>query len=181
MPVQVWTAPADLVQPYVSGTALATSTTLTDISPVNEPSQPAYWWQKPGVGSLRVRAWGEFSTTATPTLLIGVYYGGVAGTLLCSTAAQTSISGASHALWELDAFLVCRSVGATGTVWAQGGVTGITVATARNQMSQGGATTPATATVNTTTANIITIGAQWGTSSASNTITCHLFCVEQVG
>ncbi len=36
----------------------------------------------------------------------------------------------------------------------------------------------ATATIDTTAAKALTIGAQWGTNSASNTITCHHFGVE---
>jgi hypothetical protein len=43
------------------------------------------------------------------------------------------------------------------------------------------ATALATVTIDTTAAKAITIGAQWGTSSASNTLTCHHHSVELIG
>src|SRR5579859_1778372 len=137
MPAQVWTAPADLVQPIVDGTALANSTTLTDISPANEPTQPAYWWQKPGVGSLFIMAWGEYSTTGTPNLTIGLYYGGVAGVKLADTGTVVTISAASHQPWFMCATVVCRTVGSSGTAFTQGFVTGILTGGAVSQMTCG--------------------------------------------
>src|SRR5690242_13525190 len=99
MPAQFWEAV--LNSPAVgAGTPLASSTTLTDISPAPQLVLPANYLY---VGQrLRIRAYGIFSTTGTPTLLLGGYYGGVAGTLLAATAAITTGSGAASWPWQLS-------------------------------------------------------------------------------
>src|SRR5579859_447799 len=103
-----------------AGTALASSTTLTDISPAPQVTLPANYLflnQR-----LRVTGYGTFSTTGTPTLLLGVYYGGVAGTLLAATAANTTGSGAASWPWNLTCDIYVRTVGASGTLWCNGTV-----------------------------------------------------------
>ena len=171
---QYWVAPLSPLH-TADGTALANSTTLTDISPSPSIVIPANLLE---VGSLvRVKAWGRFSTTATPTLLIGIYYGGVSGVAVCATSALTSISGATNTTWRLEGEFRVRSVGSSGTVIGAASAYGITATTA---VAMAPATAPATATVDTTAAKALTVGAQWGTASASNTITCHHFDVEMV-
>jgi len=171
---QYWVAPLSPLH-TADGTALANSTTLTDISPSPTIVLPANLLE---VGSLvRLKAWGRFSTTGTPTLLIGAYYGGVAGTAICATSALTSISGATNTTWRLEGEFRVRAVGSSGSVIGAATVYGVTATTA---MAMAPATAPATITADTTAAKALTIGAQWGTASASNTITCHHFDVEMV-
>lgn len=179
MPAQFWRAV--LNSPGVgAGTPLANSTTLTDISPAPQLVLPANYLY-PGQ-RLRATAYGIFSTTGGPTLLVGVYYGGVAGTLLAATAAVTAPTGVTAVPFQVACDIYVRTTGASGTVWANGTVTLF-------QTLAGGASgnpliysIPVTQTqpitINTTTANAITIGAQWGTQSASNTITCEDLYVE---
>lgn len=129
------------------------------------------------VGSLiRWRATGRFSTTGTPTLLIGLYYGGVAGVAVCATAAVTTPSAVTNQTWAFEGEARVRTASATGTILGVG--TASNISTVATNMAP--ATAPAAATIDTTAAKAITIGAQWGTSSASNTITCHNFNVELV-
>lgn len=154
------------------GTALANSTTLTDISPAPPVVISANMLE---VGStLKLTAAGRFSTTGTPTLLLGFYVGGVAGAALCATSAVTTPSGVTNQTWRATAELRVRTVGTSGTVLAIGVGENLT-STATNMMP---ATGPATATWDTTAAKSLTVGAQWGTANASNTITLHHFVVE---
>jgi hypothetical protein len=161
-----------------AGAALASSTTLTDISPAPQVTIPAnylYAGQR-----LRLKAYGLFSNTSTPTLLLGGYLGGVAGTLLAATAATTTTTGATNWAWDLELEIFVRTVGATGTVWCNGKVNlGTSLAAMTPVWLPATQTQPVT--VSTVVANALTVGAQWGTSSASNTITCEDAYVETLG
>jgi hypothetical protein len=158
-----------------AGTALASSTTLTDISPAPQLVLPANYLflnQR-----LRITAYGIYSAVSTPTLLLGVYYGGVAGTALAATAANTAGNGVSWP-WQLYLDIYVRTVGSSGTLWCNGMVNlGTSLATfSTPYFIPSSQTMPVT--VNSTTANALTVGAQWGASSASNTITCEDAYIE---
>lgn len=170
---QYWVAPLSPLH-TADGSALANSTTLTDISPTPNITLPANLLE---VGSLiRVTAFGRFSTTGTPTLLLGVYWGAVAGTAIMTTGAVTTPSGVTNQTWRFEGEFRVRTVGSSGTAMGVGVAENIsTVAT-----NMAPATAPATATIDTTSAKALTLGAQWGTANASNTITCHHFDVELV-
>jgi hypothetical protein len=157
-------------EPYqmADGSPLASSTTLTDISVAPQFTIGVHCPLLMPGSKMRITAQGKFSTTATPTLLIGLYYGGVAGSALAATAALTTISGAANTTWRAQWFLTCRTIGTSGTILTMGSVYGVTAVTA---VAQAPASAPAAVTVDTTTGKALTIGAQWGTSSASNTIT----------
>jgi hypothetical protein len=170
---QYWVAPLSPLF-TADGSALASSTTLTDISPTPNITIPAYLLE---LGSLlRWRAYGRFSTTGTPTLLLGLYYGAVAGTVICATSAVTTPSGVTNQSWVYEGEARVRTAGSSGTILGAGVAYNITTAA----VNVSPATAPATATIDTTAAKALTIGAQWGTNSASNTITCHHFSVELV-
>jgi len=159
-----------------AGSALASSTTLTDISPA--PQFLSQAWGQMYVGQRwRLTAYGIFSTTGTPTLLLGFYYGGVAGTALVATAATTTGSGAASWPWEMQMLMEVRSLGSSGTVWCKGWVDFPTSLTAITRTSLP-ITQTQPVTINTGTNSALTCGAQWGTNSASNTITCEGFLVE---
>src|SRR5579884_2340764 len=76
--------------PLNLGTALTNSTTLTDISPGAANAGQAFVVKasnlKVGM-QFRVRAAGIVSTTGTPNLTTGLYWGGTAGTALGTTGA----------------------------------------------------------------------------------------------
>lgn len=170
---QYWVAPLSPLH-TADGTALANSTTITDISPTPNITIPANLLE---VGSLlRWRAFGRFSTTGTPTLLLGIYYGAVAGTAIAATAATTTSSGVTNTTWVFEGEARVRSVGSSGTILGAGLAYGITT----NGFVPAPATAPAAATVDTTSAKAVTIGATWSAASASNTITCHHFSLELV-
>lgn len=160
-----------------SGTAVASTTAETILFP--NITIPANYMQDGR--SLRLVAFGQYSNTGTPTLLFTVRWGGVAGTLLCKSAACTTPSGVTAALWKVEVYMTVRSNGATGTVMANGeasvyaAVAG-TVASATGEglvtpMTAGGVVTPATATCDFTADTALALTVTWGTSSASNTTT----------
>lgn len=178
MPYMTWASLLNSPQPTAAGTALASSTTLTDVSVAPQFVLPANFLQ--AGSALRFTAFGTFSNTATPTLLLGVYYGGVAGVALAATGATTTTTGATNWPWRVELTTTIRTVGSSGTAISQGFVDLATSLTAVTRIPIP-ATALATVTVDTTAAKALTIGAQWGTSSASNTLTLHGFQIESLG
>lgn len=183
---QFWTVPlnAGTVSGTTTGSALTASTTLTDVSPgattqafAFAAGQIAYVGQ-----TFRIKASGILSATSTPTLLMGVYYGGVAGTALAATAATTTGAQAT-APWFLEYTGRITTLGASGAILGQGWVVGIAATTGGPPAPANAFTfmpaSPASVTINTTTQNALTIGAQWGTNNAS-TLTVNQFVVEQL-
>jgi hypothetical protein len=177
MGYQNWATP---VPPFGTsdGAALANSTTLTDISSAPQITLPANLMQ-PGT-EFEIKAYGNFSTTGTPTLALGVYYGGIAGTAMAASSAITTGSGAASWPWFIHYNFVCRTIGTAGTINGQGMLFFGTSLTAFSPRPFPETLAARTATINTTIAAAITIGAQWGTASASNTITCNDISVVQV-
>lgn len=173
-----WVAP---LPPFhtADGAAYNTSTTLTDVAPTPAVQLPAGILE---VGTrLEFYVVGRYSTTGTPTLNIGIYTGTIgqaigSGVALCTSGALTTTSGAANKTWRLEGHATVRTAGTSGTVMAMAELSNIT--TLATDMLP--ATAPATATVDTTVTRYITVGATWGTSSASNTLTVHYFGVRLV-
>lgn len=179
MPYMAWSAL--LNSPTAgAGAAYNTSVTLTDVSAVPQFTLPANFLQ---VGSaLRFKAFGTYSTTTgPPTLLLGIYYGGVAGTALAASLALATTASVTNVPWRLELDTIIRSVGATGTAISSGFVKlGTSVSAFADENPVPGIAL-ATVTVDTTAAKVLSVGAQWGTSSASNTLTLHGFLIESLG
>lgn len=121
--------------------------------------------------TLKFKAQGFYSTTLTPTLTFKFKFG---STVVVTTGAVTTVAG-SNSLWEFDGTITCRTTGGSGTVFTQGkalliGATPLFLPAVKT----------ATDTVNTTSSHNITVTAQWGTASASNTITCTNFNLEVI-
>ena len=127
---------------------------------------------------LRIRVIGQWTTTAsTPTLIFGLRWGGVAGTVLCKTAACTTVASTTAAVFDLDIIVQTRSNGSSGTLMANGvcrlhaGVAG-TVASATGEglvtpMTAGGVITPAVATVDLTADTALSITVTPSTTAAT--------------
>lgn len=183
MPVQYWSSQINPINSANLPAAVAynTSITLTDVSPGAASNAatiiPANSLQ---VGStIRVTAHGTFSNTGTPTLLLGVYYGAVAGTKLAATGATTTTTAATNWPFRLEYTGTVRSVGTSGTIMG-GGVVYLATSLTTYAMIPIDAAAAATVTIDTTAAKALTLGAQWGTSSASNTLTVTNFIVESL-
>ncbi len=122
---------------------------------------------------------GVYSTTGIPTLAVGVYLGTNAAlasdTLLgggSNTLTTTSVTGLG---WEFDGYIVCNS---TTSVFIHGNFSLLTStttgATQVLKITAGSATTITNATQN------VYIFPTWGTSSASNTITCNQVILQSL-
>lgn len=123
---------------------------------------------------------GVYSNTGTPTAVISLRWGGVAGTLLAKTGAVIQQNGIATGNWWLEYVAHCRSNGATGTMM----VTGVchffasaaptvgtgTQAAGTTPFSLGGQTGPGVATVDLTADANLSLTVTWSAASASNTI-----------
>jgi hypothetical protein len=174
---QYWVAPIPPMG-ILDGTALANSVTLTDVSPAPQVTLPAGQLE---LGSeIEINAFGNFSTTGTPTLLLGAYFGAVAGVALAASSAVTTGTGAASWPWILRYRGIVRTVGSSGSINGQGELLLGSSLTALSSRPIPETAAARTVTIDTTTAKAITIGAQWGTASASNTLTCNDISVKLV-
>src|SRR5580700_8426762 len=119
-----------------AGSAYASSATATDVSPAPQFLSQTFGGMYAGQ-RWRFTAYGVFSNTSTPTLNLGFYYGGVAGTPLITTGTVTTTTAASSWWWQIQACVEIRSTGSSGTAWSQGYFDNPTSSTAvtRLQMS----------------------------------------------
>lgn len=163
------------------GTAVANTTTETIIYP--NFTIPANYLQ--GDRLIRLRAYGKLSTTGTPTIQFAVRLGGVAGTLLAQTEAITNGSGVTNLNWSLSAVIQVRSNGSSGTVLAMGDCTVQTNASADptvkgHVFSVSGGDAPATASLDLTADQALSLTAKWSAASASNTLTGVFYMIESL-
>lgn len=176
MPLQGWVASVPQVG-QGAGAAYANSSAATDVSPapqfLSQTYGPMYIGQK-----WRWTAYAIASNTGTPTLNVGFYYAGVAGTALLTSGTITTTTAMSSWWWEWYGFSEVITLGSSGTIRTYGWVKIPTSATAVTvqQMSA----TAQDVTVNTTTNSALTAGATWGTANSSNTLTLKGFILEQL-
>lgn len=174
-----------------SGTAVANSTTETILFP--SITIPANFMQDGRV--LRLRAMGGYGTTATPTIIFRLRWGGVAGTVLATSSTVTTTSGTGSgasmtAMWSLEMLIQTRSNGSSGTLMSNGLATLFTSsnATAGTVTNYGldmpivsgstGGTTPVAVTADLTADTALALTVQWGTANAANSIQGHQYTIE---
>ena len=156
------------------GAAVANTTSLTKLTPDPPFVLPANFVYSVGT-AFTIKAFGVLSTTGTPTMILGVYYGGVGGTALAVNTAATQGSGVTNVPWRLEYDLIFRSNGATAAAMGSGFVKfGSSVSAFSDEVPIPNVAL-ATVAVDTTAAKEIAIGATWSAASSSNTITLHGF------
>lgn len=165
-----------------AGTALsnvATETILNDSAGMGSPMViPANFFANARTGrSLKIIARGIMATVATaPTLIFRVRTGIVPQTLtnslLSMTAATTTAIVSAGTMWEIEGDIVVQQPGSTATARGTGFVFSAGFPSPFMLPMWGGAASPGTQTFDTTTAQNLSITAQYGTASASNT--CQL-------
>ena len=175
-----------MVWTVADGTAIANTTTETIIFP--NTTFPANYMQDGR--ALRITAYGRHSTTGTPTLTFRIRWGGVGGTVLAASGAITAGSAVSAAMWMLQALLITRANGSSGTIFTTGfaelgddaasTVGSATNAHGRDFMGSAGVATPAAVTVDLTADTALAISATWSAASASNTLTGHNLIIESL-
>lgn len=180
---------------WATSTATAVANTTTETVLVPNVNIPANYMQDGRV--LRITAFGSYGTTATPTLILQLRWGGVAGTVMAKSSTVTTTSGVGGgasmtALWVMVAIVQVRSNGSTGTAMTNGLITlhtstGITAGTVTNYgqpiplvSGSTGGTTPATATCDFTAATDLAFTATWGTANAANSIQTTNYTVESL-
>lgn len=117
--------------------------------------------------SFELHATGIFSAAAIPpTLQLKVLLGGAT---FLDTGAQTTVSNFSNKLFELNSTCTTRATGVSGNLFCQGKFVGYDPSLGTFDVWP--MVTATTTTLNTTASQAISVTAQWGTASASSTIT----------
>jgi hypothetical protein len=171
---------AILLDPVTVNTFTSAATVLTTSSV--GPFNPDYF--KTEAASWEQEAMGVISTTATPTIAFGTYFGVVAGTITTVLAISPTITTAS-ALANVDWYYkvfgrTVVSTGSTSTIivtgflWGNIEVLGATGATEPTQPVKN-ATPPTAVTSDLSSSVFLDLKATWGTSSVSNTITTNFY------
>lgn len=120
--------------------------------------------------TLRIRGFGYHSSTGNPTITLRFKL----GSTTIGTVTGASGNGSNDG-FEFDGVLTCRTTGASGTIQAQGSYQELQP----NGLIEGGGNT-STTTINTTTSQTLSITVQWGTASASNTISLTNLILESL-
>lgn len=132
--------------------------------------------------TIEVVAFGELSTTGTPTIQFFLRWGGVGGTLLAKSDTITTTSASSKLNWMATFYVTTRTNGSSGTLFTMGEakvqLTTSTITT--NVIGSGGSNTPTAATVDLTTDTALAFSVQWSASSSSNTLTCHNYYIKSL-
>src|SRR3990167_6884137 len=121
---------------------------------------------------IKLCASGIYSTTGTPTLTFNVRFG---TTNLVSFAAKTGINNASNQSWMIEAWIITRTTGSSGTVQCHGR---LSINTASGTDTVETVNTASAVTVDTTVNNILQVSLTWSAASTSNTATLKNFIVE---
>lgn len=169
---------AQLMTPS-SSTTVANTASESALATVTIPANSAT------VGQVyRMRAWGTFGVTGTPTLSFHARLGGVGGTSIGSTGAQTIQSGVTARTWFTELHIAPLTTGSTATWFANyhHKMAGVLAGSPPFVNDTGEITTildgTQTETRDSTIANDLVLTAQWSAASASNTITCFAFTTE---
>jgi hypothetical protein len=181
--------------PPIDTATRTTYTTFTSFGDVYGAPQKIIPKSRLDVGlTMELEAFGEYSTSVTPTLSIGFYFNGAASTsatgpltVPTTILAQTQLaapggSGAAAWFWHAHWMGVLRAAagGATGGTWHGMGYADIGTSLGAAGVSWPMPITQAlrTVTCDVTADRAVGVGWQYGTSSASNTVTVTEFFVK---
>lgn len=166
----------ELVNPNqtASGAAFATFTTKKSVDPVPIPVLAGGRLTRGR--KLYMSARGEYSTTGTPTLAWGFWFGNRALTItgdIALSSVITTPSGAAAFPWIMEWQGVCTAEGTAGTLIGQGHLIQGTSLTATSTFPIPITQALRTVTIDTTIERAFGVSATWGTSSGSNSITVN--------
>jgi hypothetical protein len=171
----------------VDGTAVGSSSAETLLVPTN--LLPANYLQPGGIPgrSLRLEARGRMTTLATAATLTFRWGSAITNVISTTRWAQSGAvvmdsTAQTNSMWRLNCGVTVRSVGSGGTVFAMGDVEPAAGAwtVANNSLSfmgSAGSTAPATATVDMTVPEYLSLTAQWSLTTAYS-ITPHRVILE---
>lgn len=119
--------------------------------------------------TIKIKMYAYHSSVSGATLRLKIKVGGAT---VIDTGAHNSHND-TNKLIKLESMITCRTAGASGTVLGQA-----TFEEYGTTPDSNGVVNTSTSTVDTTSALTIDVTAQWGTASASNTITCTNLVIE---
>jgi hypothetical protein len=166
----------ELISPNqtASGAAFNTFTTKKSVDPVPIPVLAGGRLTRGR--KMMICASGEYSTTGTPTLTWGFWFGtralSITGDVALSSVITTP-SGAAAFPWIMEWQGVCTGEGTSGTLLGQGYLIQGTSLTAVSILPIPITQALRTVTIDTTIERAFGVSATWGTSSASNSITVN--------
>lgn len=163
------------IVPFTQGASVTVASTASETTLVSSTGIGGVELLKNGftVGkTYRVSGAGVFSNTGTPTLTLKVKFG---STVILSTGAVTTVTGATNREFTFSGLITVKSLGASGTASAQGSFVEYASTAVVYPM-----TNSSTVTVDTTANQTVGVTAQWGASSASNTITLTNLVLEEL-
>lgn len=166
VPTQLFTGNAWVQTSSVTAANTTTETNLTGagVGMLNLPAN----YLKLG-RNLRISGAGIFSCTAsTPTLQLRIKLG---ATVIADTTAVVLPVAETNRGFAFDVNVAVRTTGATGTVFSNGQATRMATTLAAGPFNVLSAGVPAPVTVNTTTAQLLTVTATWSAADPSNSIT----------
>ena len=156
------------VQAQTSTTTVAGTTTATALTSVSIPAGD------PSAGAVyRLRGYGVYSTTGTPTLALTLAWGGTAVAAVPAVTLPSSVTGAT---FSYEAELVFRS--ATSVVGMLRTLIDTSKTTDAAAAYVGASAAPVTVT--TSSAKALAVTAAWGTASSANTVSLLGGSVERI-
>lgn len=122
----------------------------------------------------RFKLTGYIGNTGTPTIRVKIKLG---STVILDSTAVTMVTITGSQMFKVEGEITCRTIGASGTVIGQADFQYYSTQTTVNRMS---IVSTSAVTYDTTAIGAFDITAQWGTNSASNTITSTNFILEEI-
>lgn len=123
---------------------------------------------------VEIEYWGKATTTnSTDTLTIKLYVGGLSGTALLTSAATDVADGD---IFSGKATMLVRTAGASGTFVAKG--TNVKTLAASNTAVEDIVNYTGSTVINTTTTQVIGVGADWSAASASDSVILDALVVK---
>lgn len=116
----------DSLPPFISGDVTAVTLSTTDKALIPAANIPVLGSNYFGIigKALRIRLFGRMTTAATPgNGTFSLYYGTGAdanGTIIAASAAVALVASGTNLSWEAEIYVRCRTMGATGTLFATG-------------------------------------------------------------
>lgn len=135
-----------------------------------------------------MEAWGEYSTTGTPTFQLGFAYGITSlggllstGITIAASELKATTTGAAAWPWHMHYCGIITALGTSGVLYGHGILDmGTSLLAISSSGAASGGPMPITAaarsiTFNTTVQQTLSVFAQWGTSAAGNSVTVDVF------
>ena len=179
MPSTFWSAPV-LALTSTDGPSV-TAAALTEASPAAAPI--ILEADTLAVGTrLRLHAFGTLNcTSATPTVVLGFYYGGTAGVALAVSAALAMSASETLWPWRIDYEGSVRSIGSSGSITGSGQSFNPTSLTAWTNAPIPQTAAAKAVTIDTTARKQLSVGCTFSVTTGTPTLVCQHFTAELLG